>query len=227
VIAALRWEVRDLLRRQTGVRREGRVFSFDLAGQPVKLVVGGVGAENAYRAARDLIDRFAVCRIVTLGFAGALIDSLAEGDIIAADRVIDQQSALKFDCGGDSWPMTVARRGTLLASSEVITSATEKHVLAQTWSAVAVDMESAGVARAAAQRGIEFSAIKAITDTAEQSISIDFARCRSDDKGFSLRKIVAQGMRSQDGIRDLWMLARGARLAARALAVALCGPGMR
>jgi adenosylhomocysteine nucleosidase len=226
LVAAFSWEIRGLLRSQKHLKKDGRFFSLVLADRSMKLVVAGVGARNSYQAARDLIDRFGVGSIATIGFAGALIDSLAVGDIVVADRVLDQQTGETFNCGREPWSLAAARRGTLFCASEVITSTSEKRRLAEHWGAIAVDMESAGVARAAAERGIDFSAVKAITDTSGQSISIDFARCRSDDKGFSLRKIVAEGIRSPHGIRDLWMLATGARVAARALAAALCAPGM-
>jgi adenosylhomocysteine nucleosidase len=209
------------------VRKEGGSFSFNVAGETVKLAVAGVGVENSYKAARDLIERFGVRRIVSIGFAGALTGPLHVGDVVVADRVLDVRTGAKFDCGSEPWPIAGARRGALLCSAEVITAAAEKRALAEKWTALAVDMESAGVAHAAAERGIEFAAVKAITDTSDQSIAIDFARCRSDDKGFSLRKIVAEGIRRPHGIRDLWMLATAARVAARALAVVLCGQGVR
>jgi nucleoside phosphorylase len=194
---------------------------FSLRGEAVWLALCGMGAENSCRAARELLDRGKVRGLVTLGFAGALADSLAPGEIVIADRVFDQQSKEQFECDGELFPLPNARRGSLLSAAEVIASVAEKRRLAREWGVVAADMESAGVARAAAQAGVPFCAIKAITDTSEQSISIDFARCRSDDNGLSVRKIVREAMRSARGMRDLWMLAHGARVAARSLAAAL------
>ena len=222
LVAAFSWEVRPLLRRQNGVARDGPFYSFWLRGQPVWLAVAGMGAEHSFRAARDLVERGRVRGLVTLGFAGALADSLAPGEIVIADQVLDQQSGARFACDGELFPMGGARRGNLLSVSSVITAAAEKRRLAREWGAVAADMESAGVARAAAQAGVPFCAIKAITDTSGQSISIDFTRCRSEHNGLSVRRIMREALRSPRGIRDMWMLAHGARAAARSLAAALC-----
>lgn len=227
LVAAVPWEVRPLLRRQNGVQKDGAVYSLLVGGMPAHLIVAGMGAENAYRAARRLVERFGAGGLVTIGFAGALADSLAPGDIVVADQVLDQRTGERFACTSEAWPIRNARRGGLLSAAEVISAAAEKRALAGQWGAVAVDMESAGVGRAAAESGVPFSAIKAITDTAAQSISIDFANCRSDDNRLSYWKIVREGVRTSQSIRDLWMLAGGARVAARALAAALGLPELR
>jgi len=222
LVAALSWEVRQLLRRQSRVERDGSLYLFSLRGEAVWLALSGMGADNSCRAARELLERGKVRGLVTLGFAGALADSLALGEVVIADRVVDQQTGEQFSCSRDLFPLEGARHGNLLSAAAVITTATEKRRLAREWGVVAADMESAGVARAAAQAGVPFCAIKAITDTSEQSISIDFTRCRSEHEGLSMRKIVREGFRTPQGIRDLWMLARGAHIAARSLAAALC-----
>lgn len=227
LIAAFSWEVRSLLRRQNDVERDGSVYSFWLRGEPVRLAIAGMGAENSCRAARELLECGKVRGLVTLGFAGALADSLALGEILIADQVLDQQSRERFDCDGELFPLGGVRCGSLLSVPEVIASAVEKRRLAREWGAIAADMESAGVACAAAQAGVPFCAIKAITDTSEQSISIDFARCRSEHKGLSARKIVREAMRTPRGVRDLWRLAYGAHVAARSLAAALCSADSR
>ena len=221
LVAALSWEVRPLLRQQSGVEKNKPGYSFLVQGVPVHLSVAGVGAENAYRESRRLLERFRVRGLVTIGFAGGLADSLNPGDIVLADHIFDQRTGQRFECSGELWPVKNAHRGALLSATEVITSAAEKRDLADQWGAVAVDMESAGVARAAAESGVEFAAIKAITDTSMQSISFDFAHCRSDDTRLSIWKIAREGMRTAQTMRDLWMLARGARVAARALAATL------
>ena len=235
LVAALSWEVRPLLRRQSGagrVEKDGPVYSFLARETPVHLTVAGVGAENAYRAARRLLDRYRVRGLVTIGFAGGLADSLNAGDIVLADHVTDQRTGERFDCSGELslnglGPIEHAHRGGLLSVMEVVTAAAEKRKLAGKWGAVAVDMESAGVGRAASESGVAFAAVKAITDTAMQSISFDFARCRSEHNGLSFWKIAREGMRTSQAIRDVWMLAKGARIAARALAEALGSAELR
>ena len=227
LLAAVRWEVHPWLRGRSGVRKNGPVHSLTIHGLPVHVTVAGVGAENACREAHRMVDQFRVAGLVSIGFAGGLADFLRPGDIVSANCVVDQSTGERFECSPNLWPLETGYQGGLLCAAEVICSAEEKRSLAGQWGAVAVDMESAGVARAAAERGVAFAALKAVTDTSSQSISIDFAHCRSEDNELSFWKIIREGVRTSQTIRDFWMLARGARVASRALAAALDSPELR
>jgi adenosylhomocysteine nucleosidase len=229
MVAAFHWEVKPLLRHRSnhpaGPPRSGAPYSelhaLRLAGMPFLLAVAGAGAENSLRAAEHLAANYALCGLVTLGFAGGLVDGLKVADVLLADRVVDQVTQESFVCDTDLLPVRFTRRGALLSASSVVATSEEKHRMGEQWHAVAVDMESAGVARAALRAGLPFAALKAITDSAEQSLSIDFDRCRSEDKSYSVWAIVCQAFRSFRGAGDLWRLARNARKAASALAAAL------
>ena len=65
------------------------------------------------------------------------------------------------------------------------------------------------------------------TDSAEQSLSIDFSRCQREDKNFSRLAIVWQGLIHASAARDLWRLAWSSRRAAAGLAVALTNSAER
>lgn len=229
MVAAFPWEVKPLLRHRlpdaAGRPLSGAPYpelhTLRLAGRPFLLAVAGAGAENSLRAAEHLAANYSLCGLVTLGFAGGLAAGLKVADVILADRVVDRATQESFACDTDLVPVRFARRGTLLSASSVVATSAEKRQLGEQWRAVAVDMESAGVARAALRAGLPFGAIKAITDSAEQSLSIDFDRCRSEDKSYSVWAVVCQAFRSFRGPGDLWRLAWNARQAAGALAAAL------
>jgi len=192
-----------------------------LDGQPVLLTIGGAGGENSFRAAQSLARGAPLSGLVTIGFAGGLAPRMKPGEVVLGDQVLDATTGERFPCDTSLLPVGFHRRGVLLSVSAVVATSVQKRSLGEKWGAVAVDMESAGVARAAAQAHLPFGAVKSITDTAEQSLSIDFARCRSEDKGFNLGAIVWQGLASRRGIADLIRLAWNARQAAGALAAAL------
>ncbi len=192
-------------------------------GTPVVIAISGAGAGNSFRAAQRLAAEFPLGGLVTLGFAGGLIPGLRAGDVVLADVVIDQDSQERFACSTDLLPVRFNRRGNLLSAGAVIISSEEKFRLGEKWQAVAVDMESAGVARAAAAAGVPFCAVKSITDSADESLSIDFSRCQREDKNFSFWAIACQGLSTLNGARDLWRLARNARRAASSLAAAIGG----
>ncbi|MBI1956504.1 MAG: hypothetical protein HYS38_08935 [Acidobacteria bacterium] len=221
IVAALRWEVQSLLRKRFRARRlYDNVYSLEIGQDLAVLTIGGISAQNSFRAARELTEKFQVQGLLTLGFAGGLADSLLPGDVVLADRVVDLSTGEQFPCRGDLLPVRVAQRGVLLSANRVIGSAAEKRRLGVDYKAVAVDMESAGVARAAALAGVPFAAIKSITDASGQSISIDFQGCQSEHGGLSAIRMVQKGFQSWQGMRDLWALGLGARLAARNLGAA-------
>ena len=222
MVAAFWWEVRPLLRRQLGARRLGHnLYSLFLAGQPALLAISGVGTENSSLAAQHLVNHFAPRALFSLGFAGALRDSLAPGDIVLADQIMEESTQQRFDCRTNLLPVKFTHQGRLLCAKEVVVSAVGKKRLGQRWEAVAADMESAGVARVAAGAGLPFGAVKSITDSSEQSISIDFIRCRSEHGELSLAGVLREGLRTPQGMRDLWKLGWSSRQAAGTLAAAL------
>ncbi len=234
IVAAFPWEVRPLLRYRSRAQRNQslpkpsqqcgsgfQVHSLILGQESVLVIAGGAGAENSFRAAHYLARNFPLRGLITLGFAGGLATGLKPGEVILADRVLEEATRQRFECQTGLLPVRFDRHGNLLSVNAVVSTSIQKRSLGEQWGALAVDMESAGVARAASEAGLPFCAIKSITDSAEQSLSVDFSRCRSEDKDFSLRAVVRQGLTTTKGAGDLIRLAWNARQAAGALAAAL------
>lgn len=222
MVAAFRREISPLLRKRQDVARLGSsTYRFQWRGEPVVLAVAGAGAANAYRTACDLARNFSPASLVSIGFAGGLHESLRVGDLVLAEEVAEETTGERFPCRASLLPIASSLEGVLLSAATVVTTARKKSVLADRWGAVAVDMESAGVARAAKEMGLPFGALKSITDASDQSIAIDFQRCRSDDGGLSSWKIIREGMGNPRGLWDLWRLAGSSRRAAGILALAL------
>ncbi len=139
-------------------------------------VCAGIGGEAARRAAEAAIGEFRPERIVSAGFAGALTAELHVADVIRPAAVLDAISARRFEiCAG---------QGTLVSSHKVA-SRDEKRDLAARFAAQAVDMEGASLAQVASERGVAFTAVKAITDEFDVSLP-DFSRF-TDSAGRLLR----------------------------------------
>lgn len=222
VIAAYRWEVAFLLGRSNLIERLGeKIFLIRLPDTFAVLAISGPGPQNAFRMASQLAQNFPIKGLLSIGFAGALDDVLQPGDIVLADRVIDTESSTDFLCQSDFLPIPSAHRGTVLSTPNVIVSVEEKQRLRAAWQALAVDMEASAVARAASAAHLAFGSVKAITDTASQSISIDFPVGQREHEGLSTFRVVRNGLRSWQGIKGLWSLGAGARVAAKNLAQAL------
>jgi adenosylhomocysteine nucleosidase len=156
IIAALPREVAPLIRHWRGTERgyAGRQYRVFESGNAV-LVCGGIGAEAARRATDALIALFQPALICSVGFAGALDPGLKVGEVFNPRVVIDAADGSRVDTG---------RGEGVLVTFHAIASPQQKAKLAECYAAQAVDMEAAAVARAAAARGVAFTAVKVISD---------------------------------------------------------------
>ena len=156
IVAALEREIKPLVRawRVSFREHEGRRFKFLEDGQRV-LVCGGIGADAARRAAEAVIVLYHPEVVQSVGFAGALDAAMRVGDVFLPSRVIDSTDGSCVETGVGSG---------VLVSFGSIADADQKARLAKAYGGQAIDMEAAGVARAAQLRGVRFVAIKAISD---------------------------------------------------------------
>ena len=155
IVAAMEREVGPFIRCAKTVQREceGRVFRFYERGNTV-LVCGGIGTEAARRATQAVIELYDAEIVQSVGYAGALTETLKVGDLITPSRVTDTRDGSSVQLEG---------REVLITSNQVA-SAEEKRSLAQAYSADAVDMEAAAVAKGAEARGVGFAVLKVISD---------------------------------------------------------------
>ena len=156
IVAALEREVQPLVKhwRVTERQHSGRSFRF-FENENVALVCGGIGAEAARRAAEAVIVLYQPGIVYSSGYAGALDPAIGIGQVMRPGRVIDV---------GDGSSVPIAGGEGVLVSVGSVAGPVQKGKLRESFGAQAVDMEAAAVARAAAARGIEFAAIKAISD---------------------------------------------------------------
>jgi len=141
----------------------------------ILLLLAGTGPENAAKAAKCLIDHGAE-KLISWGCAAALAEHLKPGDLILANSLI----------GADQTNIPCARmclnhaRQTLQSfspsleplaeSRHIVATTTAKQQLFKQTRAIAVDMESAAIARIAKQHDKTFLIIRAIADDAEMNL---------------------------------------------------------
>ncbi|MFY9905099.1 MAG: hypothetical protein WBX02_07965 [Terriglobales bacterium] len=217
LIAAMEREVRPLI-RSWKVRtiehggRQYRLFENALDNGEAALICGGIGPEAARRATEALICEVSPTRVISVGFAGALDPSLKVGDIFEPRTVIN---------AADSARTEIESGKGILVSSATITGKDQKTKLAKSYNANAVDMEAAAVAQGAETRGVEFAALKAISDAADFSMPTRMERFVSAAGTFR-----SAGFAGYVALRPwLWgstiALARNSAKASRALCNAL------
>jgi nucleoside phosphorylase len=179
-------------------------------GDTVRLTAFGPGFRAAARAADAILAGGPVDVLISTGTCGALAADITLGEIVVDSR--------------DHQPCTTApyRRGPIVSQDRVASSAEEKQALAK--DGLAVEMESAAVRAAAARHQVKFSCIKCVSDTAGQSLPIDFNEYRNDDGSFAKIRIAAKIMASPFAlIPAIGALQRQSRLAAQTLGGFLAG----
>jgi adenosylhomocysteine nucleosidase len=121
----------------------------------VIVVCGGIGTQCAREAAETVTTFRQPTVLISAGLAGALDESLAVGSVVFPTKVLRDDDGQTFTIDGGA--------GTLVSVRSVMGPA-RKRVLAQKYSARAVDMEAAAVAEVAKAKGVRFLAVKAISD---------------------------------------------------------------
>ncbi len=135
-------------------------------GNPV--AVGGGGAAGAEAAARQLVAEGAT-GLLSFGLCGGLDPALRPGVLLIPHAVLADGTRHIASAG------IAARFGhvtphVLLAGERVAATAAEKHLLHIATGAAAIDLESGGVARVAAQAGLPFAVLRAVCDPADQDL---------------------------------------------------------
>ena len=121
------------------------------------VVAGGMGADRATLAVRAALDSADAKTLISVGLAGSCDPKIRAGALIRARVVVDTKSGERCDTDD-------TEESAILASSDQIASAREKRRLHATYGAAMVDMEAATVARLARAQGLNFRAIKGISD---------------------------------------------------------------
>ncbi|MBI1916940.1 MAG: hypothetical protein HYS12_19705 [Planctomycetes bacterium] len=196
----------------------------------VLVLESGVGPERCGRALRWLTESYFPGQgllqplfLVAAGFAGALHDEYSVGDVIFATEVLDPRGRRwpRDPEAGEAGREGIAwRHGRVLSMAHLVGDPHEKRQLGECFGAVAVDMESAFVARFCAERGIPFSCVRVISDEVDTPLSPRLVNLMSGPE-VRIPRLLASLARSPGLVLELWRLARDTRAAAQRLARAL------
>ncbi len=154
IVAAMPVELAPLLRGLSSQQVDG-VALFELPEAMV--AIGGIGEARARHAAEVVIEHAQPKLLVSAGMAGAISPRLKVGDVGRIREVVDVATGDRYLTRGGEW---------VLATSQEVSNAAEKQSLLTKYGADVVDMEGAAEAQVAKERGLEFAAVKAISDDA-------------------------------------------------------------
>jgi adenosylhomocysteine nucleosidase len=208
--------------RESGYRHVS-VLHRQAGAAHLRLAVGGMGQKQAARAARELLADDPPHLLVMAGVAGALDPALRIGDVIVAGMVYAGAETLIPDIPFDRTPEV--RSGPLLTVDRVLISAGEKRTAyaetrppAAPVPALAVEMETAAVARVAVELGIPWAAVRALSDTADETLPVDFNALRDTDGDLPTSRVALYALTHPGCIPGLMRLGRNTGFAAEALA---------
>lgn len=131
--------------------------------------------------------------IVSFGMTGALVDGLAIGDWVVADRL---HGAVDLSCNPD-WRDALAARlpgarvGGFFADGRMIDTVAEKLALGEKHGALAVDMESHVAGAVAAERGLPFAIVRCVSDGARHLLPHAITVSMRPDGGVDMRAMLA------------------------------------
>ncbi|MGE0120153.1 MAG: hypothetical protein AB7S71_16055 [Dongiaceae bacterium] len=194
------------------------------ATSALQIACAGGDYKRAYAAATQLAQGGADL-LVSFGFAGGLHPRLRAGEIVLADGVAGPagQRLPAADAHARRFADAAARdgapldRGTILGVQDPVTLSRDKLRLGQICAAVAVDMESLGVAEAAAFNGRPFLCLRVIVDGAERDVPPAALAAMAPDGRLRPLALLGSLLRSPSQWSDLLRLARDAGVARRSL----------
>ncbi len=174
-----------------------------LRGQEVVVAEGGVGKVNAALAAEAMILTFAPSLIVNVGVAGVFTDRLGIGDIaVARDLVqydvdssalgdpvgyVSTVNRIDFPCA--AWArdalLEAARREGFRAAAVRVASGdrfcdgpADKRLIVDTFGGEVCDMEGCAIAQVCLVNGVDFAAVRAISDAVDGVHNAEYGRFR-------------------------------------------------
>lgn len=176
-------------------------YKGEFEGKEVVIVRSGIGKVNAGICAQILVDVFGVSAIINTGIAGSLKNEINIGDIvISTDALqhdvdatnfgyelgfIPQMKVMSFEadkalialakeCCNEVLPEIGVFEGRVVSGDQFIADKAKKDFISNTFHGFCTEMEGAAIAQAAYLNEIPFVVIRAISDKADDSASMDY-----------------------------------------------------
>lgn len=172
-----------------------------LGGKPVVVVRSGIGKVNAAMCAQILADCYHVNAMINTGIAGSLNADIDIGDIVLSTDTLEhdmdavafgyplgqipRMDTLSFEADEKlrTLAKTVCERvnpevkvfeGRVVSGDQFVSDKNKKNWLVENFAGFCTEMEGAAIAHAAYLNQIPFLIVRAISDKADDSASVDY-----------------------------------------------------
>lgn len=187
-------------------------------GHPVVVVRSGIGKVNAAICTQILADIYDVDAVINTGIAGSLNADINIGDIVlSTDALEHDMDAVAFGYPAGQIPRMdtlsftadeklrkIAKEncervnpdvsvfeGRVVSGDQFISDKAKKEWLVENFAGYCTEMEGAAIAHAAYLNGIPFLIIRAISDKADDSASVDYPAFEAKAIEHSVRLLLA------------------------------------
>jgi adenosylhomocysteine nucleosidase len=195
LLSALRTELKgienELLHASFAPFAGGSLLRGRWREKPFSWVISGIGRKNAEWAVEQIAAEFQVDLLLGLGFAGGLSPGLEVGDLVACRMLrseLPAEGTYEPDEALLNMSVVVAKASHLrihlkdcLTVSRILSTPQQKRRAALEYNADIVDMENYWIAKQANLHGLNFLAVRAISDSCEDWLP-DFSAFQ-DSKG--------------------------------------------
>lgn len=198
-------------------------YQTQIDGHDIVLVEAGMGMLNAGWAATALAGEQPDLMIST-GFGGAVLPGLKVGDAVAAEQLL-QWGGVEFEevrvgfYGRNAVADALSLpRGAFITCDIIQDKRSLASLLPQDAANPVVEMESAAIARVAAEYGIPFLGVRTISDPWDEELDFTIDEFCDDSMRIRPSKVLATILRRPRIIPQLIRLALNSRMAAAGLA---------
>lgn len=192
-------------------------------GVEICALLTGIGGKKAWVNATRIIWGGDVDLCISSGLAGALRAEHLVGEVVVAREVEATSWKIRLSCDAGMVEMAIrsgAKAIQLMYSADrVIGGSAEKNELGKF--ADVVDMESGDIVYEAMAFGARSVAIRAISDSWDEEMPIDFNRVVTKDGDVSIPRVLGEVMKRPGALPSLMRFGRQSRAAAEKLAVVL------
>ncbi|MDR3021248.1 MAG: 5'-methylthioadenosine/adenosylhomocysteine nucleosidase [Clostridiales bacterium] len=177
-------------------------FCGELHGQSIIVVCCGIGKVNAALTASFLLANFDTCAIISLGIAGGIGESMGVGDIVISKNCVQYDYCADLTSVSNAGVLDRVGSAFIKSDLEIVNSLANvikglghnycigniatgdkfvadksfAKIVAKTYDAIAIEMESAAIAHVCFLCNIPFVSLRTISDSCDDSAEFDFAQ---------------------------------------------------